>query len=56
MPVPGMSGSPFFDLDGNCVGVLARVEASETNSGASRWRILASRLGEFAEDGPQADR
>jgi hypothetical protein len=46
MPIEGMSGSPFFDLDGNCVGVLSRVEVSETTSSASRWRILASRIDE----------
>jgi len=54
MPIEGMSGSPFFDLDGNCVGVLSRVEASETTSSASRWRILASPLDEFQDGGPDS--
>lgn len=54
MPIEGMSGSPFFDLDGNCVGVLSRVSASETTSSASRWRILASRLDEFEDDAATA--
>jgi len=46
MPIEGMGGFPFFDLDGNCVGVLSGVEAPETTSNASRWRILASRVDE----------
>jgi len=46
MPLEGMSGSPFFDLDGDCVGILSSVEAAERTSSASQWRILASRIDE----------
>lgn len=51
MPIEGMSGCPFFNLDGNCVGILSRVDASETTSSTSRWRIFATRLDEFEEGG-----
>lgn len=44
MPLRGASGSPFFDRDGRCVGILSSVEATYANDESSSFSIAASPL------------